>query len=120
MKKREKVKVYGGIRTVEWSRLAARHTGPHCPLANLKRKLKNNEDTKIKEKKERRRDIFWLLQGSNMQRDEVSHLSASHSSAMDGKLFWQAAANLKVSRKQNEIGTSFANAKEHCQFDFAI
>ena len=111
---------------MEWSRLAARHTEPHCLLANSKRKLEKEQSRLIKlQKRNRKREICsWLLQGADMERDELSHLSASHS-AMDGKLFWQAAANLKVSRKQNEIGASCANAKEnqankHCQFDFEI
>ena len=85
---------------MEWSRLAARHTEPHCLLANSKRKLEKEQSRLIKlQKRNRKREIFsWLLQGFNMHRDELSHLSA-----MDGKLFWQAATNLKVSKNKMRL-----------------
>ena len=89
---------------MEWSRLAARHTEPHCLLANSKRKLEKEQSRLIKlQKRNRKREICsWLLQGVDMERDELSHLSASHS-AMDGKLFWQAATNLKVSKNKMRL-----------------
>ena len=49
------------IRAVEeWSRLAGRHTGPHC-LANSKRKLKKVKHLKkIKKRKDKREERFFL------------------------------------------------------------
>ena len=57
---------------MEWSRLAARHTGPHW-LANSKRKFEKRSH-KNKTKKRRREFFVAIVRKYNMQRSHLPQM----------------------------------------------
>ena len=108
---------------MEWSRLAARHTGPHCLLANLKRKLEKKQSSyKKKSKKGTGEETFFLGYFKVVICRGMRCLTWVQATAVPWmeNSFGKLLPTTRSFEEQNEIGTSCANAKEHCQFDFAI